>query len=115
MSNGRSSASLVAGGIVLAGGRSRRMGRSKAALALDGTTMLARVVESVADGLRQVCGDAAPAVVVVGAPGRRLPDIGRDIRVVRDTVADRGPLQGMEAGLAELRDRATAAFVASGS
>src|SRR5215213_7709623 len=55
-----------AAGIVLAGGRSSRMGTPKAALEWHGSTLLRRVVGVVA---RSVDGP----VVVVRAPGQQLP------------------------------------------
>ena len=80
-------------GIVLAGGRSTRMGRDKASLVLGGRTLLQRAV----DALNAV----ADEVVVVRAPGQRLPDIecSRPLRVVEDAIEGEGPLVGIAAGL----------------
>lgn len=91
-------------GIVLAGGRSSRMGTSKAALEWQGSTLLARAVGVLA---RSVDGP----VVVVGAPGQELPDVAAE--VARDPVEGRGPLQGIGAGLAAVAQRADRAFVCS--
>jgi molybdopterin-guanine dinucleotide biosynthesis protein A len=41
-------------------------------------------------------------IVVVAAPGQDLPELPDSVRVVRDPVAGRGPLQGLAAGLAAL-------------
>ena len=94
------------GGIVLAGGRSSRMGTSKAALEWHGSTLL-----------RQVCGlverSVEGPVVVVRAPGQALPELPSSIEVVEDAREGRGPLQGLAAGLAALSERATAAYVSS--
>ncbi|HRC61654.1 MAG TPA: NTP transferase domain-containing protein, partial [Dehalococcoidia bacterium] len=53
--------------IVLAGGRSRRMGRDKAALVLRGRSLLQRALDAV--------GAVVDEIVVVGAPGRALPEV----------------------------------------
>src|SRR3954447_17336652 len=89
-------------GIVLAGGRSSRMGRPKAALEWHGSTLLRRIVGIVA---RAVDGP----VVVVRAPGQALPPLPDAVEVVADAREGRGPLQGRGAGLNTVRDRAPAA------
>src|SRR5918998_6882554 len=91
-------------GIVLAGGRSRRMGTPKAWLDWHGSTLLRRVCGIVARG-------TSGPVVVVRAPGQELPALPSGVRVVEDAREGRGPLQGILAGL-EASD-AEAAFVAS--
>jgi molybdopterin-guanine dinucleotide biosynthesis protein A len=93
-------------GIVLAGGRSSRMGTPKAALEWHGSTLLRRVVGVVE---RSVEGP----VVVVRAPGQALPELPDEIEVVQDAREGRGPLEGMAAGLAAVRDRAPAAYASS--
>ncbi len=92
------------GAIVLAGGRSSRMGQPKAGLPWHGSTLLRRVAGLVA---RSVDGP----VVVVRAPGQQLPELPRDVRVVQDDVSGRGPLQGMATGLAALPPDVERAFV----
>src|SRR4051794_18293294 len=95
-----------AAGIVLAGGRSSRMGTPKAALEWHGSTLL-----------RRVCGIVGRAVdgpvVVVRAPGQELPRLPDGIEVVEDAHEGRGPLQGLAAGLAAVGDRARAAYASS--
>jgi len=93
-------------GVVLAGGRSSRMGSPKAALEWHGSTLLRRTTSIVA---RAVTGP----VVVVRAPGQELPDLPADVEVVQDPHEGRGPLQGIAVGLEALADRADAAFVCS--
>jgi molybdopterin-guanine dinucleotide biosynthesis protein A len=93
-------------GIVLAGGRSSRMGTPKAALEWHGSTLLRRVVGVVG---RSVDGP----VVVVRAPGQTLPELPEGVELVDDAREGRGPLQGLAAGLAAVRDRAPAAYVSS--
>jgi molybdopterin-guanine dinucleotide biosynthesis protein A len=79
-------------GIVLAGGRSRRMGTPKAWLDWHGEPLLRRVVGLVARG-------AGGPVVVVRAPGQELPALPAGVRVVEDAREGQGPLQGLLAGL----------------
>jgi molybdenum cofactor guanylyltransferase len=97
---------LDAAAIVLAGGRSSRMGSPKAALEWHGSTLLRRVTGIVA---RAVGGP----VVVVSAPGQGLPALDGAVEVVTDAREGRGPLQGLAAGLAAIGDRAPAAYVSS--
>jgi molybdopterin-guanine dinucleotide biosynthesis protein A len=80
-------------GIVLAGGRSSRMGSDKALLPLGGVALLQWAVRAVAE--------AVDEVVVVGAPNRALPPIEcqRPLVVVRDPIEGEGPLAGIVAGL----------------
>jgi molybdopterin-guanine dinucleotide biosynthesis protein A len=80
-------------GIVLAGGRSSRMGVDKAALEFGGVTLLQRSV----DGLAPVVAE----LVLVGAPGRPLPEVTSEIpiRLVEDPVEGEGPLVGIATGL----------------
>ena len=79
-------------GIVLAGGRSSRMGTPKAWLDWHGSTLLWRTCGIVARG-------AGGPVVVVRAPGQRLPPLPAGVRVVEDAREGKGPLQGLLAGL----------------
>ncbi|MGH3758051.1 molybdenum cofactor guanylyltransferase [Actinophytocola sp.] len=93
-------------GVVLAGGRSTRMGEPKAWLAWHGSTLLYRATAVLA---RTVDGP----VVVVAAPGQRLPDLPAGVTVVEDPVEGLGPMQGLARGLAAVADRAGGAFVCS--
>ncbi|MEV5412736.1 NTP transferase domain-containing protein [Thermopolyspora sp. NPDC052614] len=97
---------LSAAGVVLAGGRSTRMGTSKAWLEWHGSTLLYRAVAVVG---RAVEGP----VVVVAAPGQELPPLPSGVAVVEDPVEGRGPMQGLAVGLAAVADRAESAFVCS--
>lgn len=76
-------------GIILAGGRSQRMGRDKAALTIGGEFLLARVVRR----LRPAVG----AVLVVGPPERAALVPG--IPVVADDFPGQGPLGGIATAL----------------
>ena len=93
-------------GIVLAGGRSSRMGTPKAALEWHGSTLLRRtaaILARVSEG----------PVVVVRAPGQDLPALPPGTEVVDDPREGLGPVQGLAAGLAALAGRAEIAFVSS--
>ena len=95
-----------AAGIVLAGGRSSRMGTPKAALEWHGSTLLRRtasILERATDG----------PVVVVRAPGQALPELPSQAEVVDDPREGLGPVQGLAAGLAATAGRAEIAFVCS--
>ena len=79
------------------------MGRAKVMLPFGPESMLGRVV--------RVLGEAVQPVVVVASPGQELPQLPPTIRLVRDRRPDRGPLEGIRAGLQWLGDRAEAAYV----
>lgn len=97
---------LATAGIVLAGGRSSRMGTPKVALEWHGSTLLRRVTGIVARA-------TGGPVVVVRAPGQELPALPSGVEVTEDAREGRGPLQGLAAGLAALDGRAEVAFVSS--
>lgn len=82
------------GGIILCGGQSRRMGRPKAWLPFGPEVLLQRVV--------RLLGEAAGPIVLVAAQGQHLPELPESVVIVRDAIAERGPLQGLSAGLAAL-------------
>jgi molybdenum cofactor guanylyltransferase len=91
-------------GILLAGGRSRRMGSDKASLRWHGSTLARRAV-----GLLARC--AEPPVIVVCAPDQELPPLPDWLEVVRDPEPGLGPLAGLASGLAAAGPRATVAAV----
>src|SRR6266702_2017860 len=93
-------------GVVLAGGRSSRMGTPKAALEWHGSTLLRRTVGTLARA-------TGGPVVVVRAPGQDLPPLPPDIEVITDPREGKGPVQGLAAGLGALVNRAEVAFVSS--
>jgi molybdenum cofactor guanylyltransferase len=94
-----------AGGIVLAGGRSTRMGVAKATLPFGTETMLQRVV-------RLLATEVSP-IVAVAAADQVLPTLPGDVIVARDEREARGPLEGLRAGLKALPDSVHAAYVTS--
>jgi molybdenum cofactor guanylyltransferase len=93
-------------GVVLAGGRSSRMGAPKAALEWHGSTLLRRTVGILARA-------TGGPVVVVRAKGQELPALPKDVQLVDDPREGKGPVQGIAAGLAALEDRADVAFISS--
>jgi molybdenum cofactor guanylyltransferase len=92
-------------GIVLCGGQSKRMGRPKAWLPFGGELMLPRVVRL----LREV----VDPIVVVAASEQDVPPLPAEVQLVRDEEPDRGPLQGLAAGLAAVPKTADAAYLTS--
>src|SRR5262249_41636490 len=93
-------------GIVLAGGRSSRMGTPKAALEWHGSTLLRRTVGILA---RMTDGP----VVVGRAPGQGLPPPPPSLQGRGGPQEGLGPVQGLAAGLAAVTGRAEVAFVSS--
>ncbi len=85
--------SAAATGFVLAGGASRRMGRDKALLPWEGTTLLDHALRR----LRAVCG----AVAILGGSPDRYADQGAP--VVPDAVHGAGPLAALLAALEHAR------------
>lgn len=79
-------------GLVLAGGRSRRMGVDKATLSLAGVPLVERVVAA----LREI----SEEVLVASGDGERLPG---EWRQVSDALPGAGPVGGLLAGLAVAR------------
>jgi molybdopterin-guanine dinucleotide biosynthesis protein A len=97
--------SWMAGGIILAGGKSTRMGSAKALLPFGAETMLQRVVRLLAT--------VVSPIVVVAAPGQSLPELPVDVTVTRDEREGRGPLEGLRAGLKALPSAVELAYVTS--
>lgn len=93
-------------GIVLAGGRSTRMGYPKASLEWHGSTLVRRVAGIVARGV-------GGPVVVVRAPRQPLPRLPDTFEVVEDAEEGLGPLGGLSAGLQALGGRSDVAYVSS--
>jgi molybdenum cofactor guanylyltransferase len=93
------------GGIVLCGGKSTRMGSSKALLPFGRETMLQRVV--------RLLGDVVSPIVVVAAVDQELPPLPPTTLVTSDEREARGPLEGLRAGLKALPENVHAAYVTS--
>ena len=80
---------LDADALVLAGGRSRRMGTPKASLPINGVAMIESVLRVVEPIFRRT--------LVVARPDIALPSL--ETEVVFDQFPDRGPLAGLISGL----------------
>ena len=96
---------MISGGVVLCGGKSTRMGTSKALLPFGPETMLQRVV--------RIVGDVVSPIVVVAAVDQILPDLPPAVIVTRDASEGRGPLEGLRAGLTVLPAYVERAYVTS--
>jgi molybdopterin-guanine dinucleotide biosynthesis protein A len=96
---------MTAGGVVLCGGRSTRMGVSKATLPFGPETMLQRVV--------RLLGTVVSPIIVVAAREQSLPELPGDVIVARDQREQRGPLEGLRAGLTALPSSIDIAYVTS--
>jgi molybdopterin-guanine dinucleotide biosynthesis protein A len=96
---------MTVAGIILCGGKSTRMGRSKALLPFGPETMLQRVV--------RLLSDLVAPIVVVAAPDQPLPELPEGVIVTRDENEGRGPLEGLRAGLKALPAGVDAAYVTS--
>jgi molybdopterin-guanine dinucleotide biosynthesis protein A len=94
---------LDVAGIILSGGKSRRMGLPKPTLPFGPESMIERVV--------RLLGDVAYPLLVVASPGQQLPRLTADVQVVRDRREGRGPLEGICAGLEALQSQAQAAYI----
>ena len=82
------------GCIVLAGGKGLRLGRDKALEAVDGQSLLQRVVTQL--------GSFSNEIIIVTAKGKSLPQFSNTpgFRVVADAYPGRGALVGLATGLA---------------
>ena len=96
---------VTAGGIVLCGGKSTRMGVPKATLPFGPETMLQRVV--------RLLGTVVSPIVVVAAREQSLPELPDDVKITRDEREQRGPLEGLRAGLKALPDSVEVAYITS--
>lgn len=96
---------MTTGGIVLAGGKSTRMGTSKAMLPFGPETMLQRVV--------RLLGSVVSPIVIVAARDQELPQLPDEIVITHDEREGRGPLEGLRAGLKALPDSVDSAYVTS--
>jgi molybdopterin-guanine dinucleotide biosynthesis protein A len=93
------------GGIVLCGGKSTRMGAPKLSLPFGNETMLERVV--------RILGEVVSPIVVVASPNQKLPSLPEEVLKVRDEREERGPMEGLAAGLSAFPSGVQAAYVSS--
>lgn len=90
---------------MLCGGKSTRMGTSKALLPFGPETMLQRVV--------RLLNEVVSPIVAVAAADQNLPLLPPDVIVTQDEREGRGPLEGLRAGLKALPHGVDAAYVTS--
>lgn len=81
------------------------MGVPKATLPFGPETMLQRVV--------RLLGTVVSPIVVVAAREQSLPQLPNDVAVTRDEREQRGPLEGLRAGLKALPNSVDAAYITS--
>jgi molybdopterin-guanine dinucleotide biosynthesis protein A len=81
------------------------MGVPKATLPFGSEVMLQRVL--------RLLGGVVRPLVVVTAPDQKLPNLPDDVLIARDEREDRGPLEGLLAGLSAIESHADAAYVTS--
>jgi molybdopterin-guanine dinucleotide biosynthesis protein A len=81
-------------GVILAGGKSRRMGRDKALLDFDGAPLIARVIARV----QRVCAET----IIVANDAEAYARLG--VRVVSDVYPGKGSLGGIFSGLQAARE-----------
>jgi molybdopterin-guanine dinucleotide biosynthesis protein A len=93
------------GGLVLAGGKSSRMGLPKATLPFGPELMLQRVV--------RLLSSVVQPIVVVAAPTQELPPLPAEVTLARDEREARGPLEGLLAGLTAIAPQADSAYATS--
>lgn len=95
---------IATAAIILAGGESKRMGAPKAQLAWRESTLLRRAV-----GLAGRAVDGP--VVVVRARGQELPPLPAGVEITEDERAERGPLEGIAAGLKVVGEQVPTAYI----
>jgi molybdopterin-guanine dinucleotide biosynthesis protein A len=84
---------METGAIILCGGESTRMGCDKALLPFGPESMLQRVVRLLGEAVRP------DRTVIVAAAHQRLPLLPAGVITTRDERPERGPLEGLAAGL----------------
>ena len=91
-------------GIILAGGQSRRMGRSKALLELDSEPLLSHVARALLPSCEEIVLSVANQALAPIGFVRELEEAvrrtGAEVRIARDATPDLGPISGLAAALA---------------
>lgn len=95
------------GALILCGGQSSRMGRDKSNLPFGPELMLQRVIRLVSHIVE------SDQIVVVADPRQILPPLPAAVRVTHDERQNRGPLEGLAAGLRVVETSLDALYVTS--
>jgi molybdopterin-guanine dinucleotide biosynthesis protein A len=91
--------------LLLAGGRSTRMGSAKALLQWQGVPLVAHIAA--------VLVSVADPVIVVAAADQTLPPLPTGVEVAVDAQPEQGPLEAMSAGMRAVDGRADVVFVSA--
>ena len=91
--------------IILMGGQSRRMGRPKAWLPFGDETLVARIA--------RLLGTITDHTVIVSAADQTVPELSVPAVVVQDEQPERGPLEGIQAGLRAAEQLGEVCYVSS--
>ena len=100
-------AMIQRGAIILCGGKSTRMGSAKALLPFGQEVMLERVVRLISKVV------PPDHIVVVASEQQDLPPLPGGVLLAHDAHAERGPLEGLAAGLHALADRVDVVYATS--
>ncbi len=103
MKTSPATSTLKFGGVILCGGKSKRMGQPKLSLPFGDELMLQRVV--------RILSTVVYPIVVVAAEDQKLPRLPSDIIIARDEQENLGPLGGISVGLKALTNLVDAAYV----
>jgi molybdopterin-guanine dinucleotide biosynthesis protein A len=95
---------MLVGSVILAGGRSRRMGQPKEALAFGKSTLLGTIVDVLID-----C--TFPVVIVARDDAQALPPLPIEVEICYDATPGAGPLLALRDGMRALAARVDAVFV----
>lgn len=95
---------MILGSVVLAGGRSRRMGRPKESLPIAGSTLLGLAVE-------RLMLTTHPVIVIARDPEQALPPLPIECEVAYDTDAGAGPMKALRDALRLQEGHADAVLV----
>jgi len=98
---------METGAVVVCGGKSTRIGRDKALLPFGSESMLQRVI--------RLLSEAVPArnIIVVSAADQVLPTLPPEITFAQDLRPERGPLEGLAAGLRAMPEHIDAVYATS--
>ena len=89
--------------IILCGGKSSRIGYAKWRLPFGDERMLDRIL--------RVTHEISETQIVVASRDQQIDGVPKSVRIAFDEQTDRGPLQGIHAGMASLPPTVDAAFV----